>query len=262
MIGVPLEAGHLLGQRTAELHRALASRPDDPAFAPEPFTPFYQRSLHQSLRSQARKAFLALRKRLDELPDDARADAGQLLEAEEALLERVRAVYEQKITAPRIRCHGDYNLREVLYNGRDFVLIDFEGLASRPLSDRRRKYTPLRDVASMLRSFQYAVEVALLRDSVRREDRPTLTPWARLWQLWLSVSFLKGYWAAADGILPATREEQHTLLDFYLLKRAINELRDELTRPGNRVAIPVRGLLQILQTPSPRLPLTNSQPQP
>src|SRR5262249_38135912 len=99
----------LLGQRTAQMHLALASS-DDPAFAPEPFTPFYQRSLYQSFRAQVRQALTLLRRRLRELPDSLRAEATHLLQLEDALLKRGREVFERKLTAQRTRVHGDYHL--------------------------------------------------------------------------------------------------------------------------------------------------------
>jgi maltose alpha-D-glucosyltransferase/alpha-amylase len=251
VIGTMLETARLLGQRTAELHMALASRPEDPAFAPEPFTTLYQRSLYQSLRSQTRRAFVLLRQQVDALPEEVRPEARRLEQQEEALLERVRAVYKHKIDAQRIRCHGDFNLREVLYTGRDVLIFDFEGQPLRPFSDRRRKYTPLRDVAGMLRSFHYAALHALNDGQLRREDRATLAPWGRVWQLWTSVAFLQGYGEAATGstFLPPTRMEQGILLDFYWVKRSLNELRYELARGPDRVAIPILGLLQLLDTP-------------
>jgi maltose alpha-D-glucosyltransferase/alpha-amylase len=250
VLGPMVEIARLMGQRTAELHLALASGTDDPAFVPEPFTTLYQRSLYQSLRSQTRKTFILLRRHLDELPDEAR----RLEKQEEALLQRCRAIYQHKLNGPRIRCHCDLNLREILWTGRDVVLVDFEGQPFRPLSDRRRKYTPLRDVAGMLRSFHYAALCALTDGGIRREDRPTLAPWAQLWELWTSVAYLQGYSesAKAGTLLPATLEEQDMLLDFYLVKRSLNELRYELTRAPARAVIPIQALLGVLQTPTVR----------
>jgi len=103
----------------------------------------------------------------------------------------------------------------------------------------------------MLRSFHYAALTTLATGNVRGEDRPALVPWASLWELWISVAFLKGYWgtAAVGSILPATLPEQEILLDFYQLKRGLQELRYELLRSRGRPGIPIRGLLQVLDTP-------------
>jgi maltose alpha-D-glucosyltransferase/alpha-amylase len=239
----------LLGQRTAEMHLALASG-EEPAFAPEPFTPFYQRSLYQSFRAQARRALTLLRRRLKELPDSLREEAQHLVEQEEALLKRGRAIFEQTITAQRIRVHGDYHLAQVLYTGKDYVIIDFEGQSGTSLSDRRRKRSPLRDVASMLRSFHFAAHAALEGGRLRTEDIATLEPWARFWQRWTSVVFVKAYRETVGeaSFLPADRAARVTLLEFYLLKRAANELRLELLHRTGRVRVPVQGLLQLLET--------------
>src|SRR5262249_13309615 len=128
-------------------------------------------------------------------------------------------------------------------------------------------YTPLRDLAEMLRSFHYAARHALRDGGIRREDRPLLAPWARLWELWASVAFLQGYWEnpAVGALLPPTLAEQDLLLDFYLVKRALNELRYELARGLSRAAIPIQGLLQVLETPAahaPRVPSAETVPHP
>jgi maltose alpha-D-glucosyltransferase/alpha-amylase len=249
LIGPFLASVGLLGQRTGELHVALASDPTDPAFAPEPFTTLYQRSLYQSVRTQTRQAFDLLRKRLKGLPEDAREDADNVLAYEEEMLQRLRSIFERKLQAQRTRCHGDYHLGQVLYTGKDFVILDLEGDPNRPLSDRRRKRSPLRDVASMLRSFHYATVSAARKGRIRPEDLLPLVPWARLWHLWVSVTFLKGYLGAASqgSFLPPDRDGLRTLLDFSLLKRTVNELRFELTNNPERVRIPLRGLLHQLQ---------------
>ena len=110
----------LLGRRTAELHVALAST-DDPDFAPEPFTVFAQRSLYQSMRNLCGRVFRLLREHQDRLPPEG----GAILEVEDEILERFRSVLEGRITAMRIRCHGDYHLGQLLYTGKDFVINQF-----------------------------------------------------------------------------------------------------------------------------------------
>jgi maltose alpha-D-glucosyltransferase/alpha-amylase len=244
-----LPAAQTLGQRTGELHVALASARDDPELAPESFTALYQRSLYQSARSQARQAFELLRKRAKDLPEAVRSTATQVVGLEGEFLKRLRLILEKRIIAQRIPCHGDYHLTQVLYTGKDFVIIDFEGDPTRPFSDRRRKRSAFRDVATMIRSFHYAAQTAISRGNVRPEDVPTLQPWVRLWHLWATVAFLKGYLeiATKDSFLPKNREEQTVLLDFYLLKRVVNELRYELLNYPDRVRVPLEGLLKLLE---------------
>jgi maltose alpha-D-glucosyltransferase/alpha-amylase len=249
MIGSHLEAARLLGQRTAELHLALASATDDSAFRPEPFSTLYQRSLYQTLRTHSRRTLELLRKRLPDLPEPVQRDGPRLLELEAELLKRVSRIRERKITAERTRCHGDYHLAQVLWTGKDWVLIDLEGDPSRPFSERRLERSPLRDVASMVRSFHYAALCALTQGSLRPEDQAVLEPWVRFWHQWVATTFLKAYLATAAGgqFLPANREELDVLLDFYLLKRAVNELHYELTYHPERVRVPLQGLLHLLE---------------
>jgi maltose alpha-D-glucosyltransferase/alpha-amylase len=249
VIGSYLESARLLGQRTGELHLALASSADEPSFAPEPFTTLYQRSLYQSMRSQTRQAFDLLRKRVKELPEATRETAQKLLAREEEVIKRGRAVFENKIKALRTRCHGDYHLTQLLYTGKDFVVIGLDGETYRPISQRRLKHSPVRDVACMLRSFHYAALSALQQGNFRAEDVPVLEPRTPFWWLWVSVAFLKAYLETAGrgSFLPSSRHEQTLLLDFYLLKRAMNELRYDLTTHLDRVKIPLQALWQILE---------------
>ena len=218
----------MLGQRTGELHVTLAQETDDPDFAPEPFTDFYRRSLYQGMLTQATQTFQLFRQRLKYLPDAIQAEAQDVLSLQTAVRQRFQALRDCRMTAKRIRCHGDYHLGQVLYTGKDFMIIDFEGEPARPLSVRRMKRSPLRDVAGMLRSFHYAAYTALLDQSagVRPEDLPALAPWAQFWTTWVSVSFLQAYLAvtAQAGFLPQEAEALQILLDAYLLEKALYEL--------------------------------------
>jgi maltose alpha-D-glucosyltransferase / alpha-amylase len=253
MIGSYLEAARLLGERTAELHLALASDLGDPSFAPEPFSALYQRSIYQSMRNMTGQVFEVLRKRAKDLPELERQAAMRLLDLKGKIFSRFQSILGRKITAMRMRIHGDYHLGQVLYTGKDFVIIDFEGDPTRPMSERRIKRSALQDVAGMIRSFHYAVYVAHIdqvgRGVVSSEDLSSLEPWARLWNLWVSSAFLKAYLAVASqgSFLPRAREELQVLLDTYLLGKAVYQLGYELNNRPDWVRIPLKGILQLVE---------------
>jgi maltose alpha-D-glucosyltransferase/alpha-amylase len=254
LLGGYLQSAELLGRRTGELHVALSSAPEDPSFSPEPFTPFYQRSLYQSMRGLVANVFPLLQKRLWSIPEATRAEAEAVLGAQDRILQRLHSVTDQRLTGMRIRVHGDYHLGQVLYTGKDFVIIDFEGEPARPLSERGLKRSPLRDVAGMLRSFHYAAYSALFQQAamgvVRPEQMEQTERWARFWYAWAALAYLRGYLAEANAvpILPQTPEELQTLLDAHLLEKAIYELGYELNNRPDWVAIPLAGIRQLIET--------------
>ncbi|MBI3329466.1 MAG: maltose alpha-D-glucosyltransferase [Nitrospinae bacterium] len=254
LLGAYLASARLLGERTAELHLALAQAPGGSAVAPEPFSTLYQRALYQSMRSLTGQVLPRLREHLPDLPEAVEQDAQQVLRREGELLRRFRAVVQHKITALRIRIHGDYHLGQLLYTGNDFVIIDFEGEPARPLSERRLKRSPLRDVAGMLRSFHYAAYTALGRELHGGVAPPAewevLEPCARFWYGWVSAVFLQAYLdrAGTAPFLPRTREELATLLDAYLLEKTVYELGYELNHRPEWVQLPLRGILELLDT--------------
>jgi len=243
-----LEYAQRLGRLTGELHLALASDRQDAAFRPEPFTEHYQRSLYQSMRAQASQA-LELARQADWSAAE-RERVQQVAAWSGRFDERLRAMLDRKITAMRIRCHGNYSLRKVLDTGKDFVVIDFEGEPARPLSERRIKRAPFKDVASMLRSFHYVTAACLRRGNLRDEDIPFLEPWAQFWYTWTSVAFLKAYLEVTQNadFLPRSRAELGALLELYLSDRAFYELIYELNNRPAWAAIPLQGLLYLLST--------------
>ena len=244
-----LESARLLGRRTAELHAALASDHEDSRFAPEPFTSFYQRSLYQSMRTLTQGVFRVLRSKARDIPQ-----AIQVMDLQGAIEERFRSILAPKIEASRIRCHGDYHLGQVLYTGKDFVIIDFEGEPARPLSERRIKRSPLTDVAGMIRSFHYAAYTALIGQTggaIPVDNPAILEPWALFWYSWVSAEFLRSYleMAETDAFLPPSREHLRTLLDAFLLEKALYELAYEVNNRPQWVRIPIEGVIQLLEAP-------------
>jgi maltose alpha-D-glucosyltransferase/alpha-amylase len=246
-VGPYLADVELLGRRTAQMHLALASRDDIPAFAPEPFTPHYQRSLYQSVRAQVTRTFQLLRRRAKEV-----SGVAELLQHEGELQARIRSILELRIGGQRIRTHGDYHLGQVLHTGKDFVIIDFEGEPSRPLSERRIKRSALRDVAGMLRSFDYAPHAVIhgrtQSSVIRPEDVRPLEIASRFWVRWVGSAFLEAYLAESRDAahLPRTREELAVLLRLHLLEKALYEIDYELNNRPEWVGIPVRGVLELI----------------
>jgi maltose alpha-D-glucosyltransferase/alpha-amylase len=249
LMGGYLDATWLLGRRMAELHRALAGAgPELADFAPEPFTPFYQRAAYQSFRSLTEKVFDQLRRRADALSPEPRRLAGEVLGRQGAVLEVFGRFRDARLSVSRIRVHGDCHLGQVLYTGNDFVIADFEGEPARGLRERRVKQPAVRDVAGMLRSFDYAAQVALRRAAARgMPASPALEYWAAFWETWASALFLKGYLEAARlPVVPESRDELGLLLSVYLLEKAVYELGYELNNRPDWVAIPLRGILKLV----------------
>jgi len=251
IIGPYLESARLLAERTAQLHLALAKPVDDPAMKPEPLTDLNRRALYHSIAGQVDQKFQLLRERLHMLPGDTRVLALAVLERQGETAQCARSILDRRIEAMRIRCHGDYHLGQVLCTGKDFVIIDFEGEPARLLGQRRIKHTPLRDVASMLRSFHYAAHALMIGPggSIRSEDAERLKDWARLWYTCSGAVFLKSYLELTADIafLPDSREQLKTLLDISMLEKVIYELGYEMNNRPEWVKIPLEGILQLLE---------------
>ncbi len=251
-IGAFLASAQLLGQRTAELHIALGSGLERPDFAPEPYTLNYQASLYQSLRGYAIRTMELLRSRLKYLPEDIQADARTVIDAEDNIIALYDLIRQGKITASRIRCHGDYHLGQVLFTGKDFVIIDFEGEPARSLSERRLKRSPLRDVAGMIRSFRYVAQTAFNKYvpllSKPENSLPLLDHWAQYWYIWVSASYLNAYLDIMKdtGLLPENPDQIKVLLDSFLYDKALYEVNYELNNRPDWIKVPLQSILQML----------------
>ncbi|MFD1912208.1 maltose alpha-D-glucosyltransferase [Halodurantibacterium flavum] len=248
----PLGIGALLGQRTAELHKALATDTEDAAFALEDLTQDHLRQWAEGAEAEAR----ALLDRLEQaqLPDDAAPLAAALLDQREALLGRLRAVGQMRPSGKLSRIHGDYHLGQVLLAQNDVAIIDFEGEPARSLEERRAKSSPLRDVAGMLRSFDYAALSVITRHRAsfgatadRALDR------IEEWRQQVGREFLNAYRDHAEGApsLPDSAEATQALLDLFLLQKAVYETAYELGNRPTWVGIPLSGILDLLARETP-----------
>ncbi len=177
-----------------------------------------------------------LRKQIKSLPPELAPVAQRVVELEAAILQRYRRLVEQNFAARRIRIHGDLHLGQVLWTGRDFVFLDFEGDATVPISERRIKRSPLRDVARMVRSFHHAAYAGFHQQVelgvIARENLPKFEPWVRHWNLAVSRAFLQAYFRGLEKseILPRDEEKLRMMLLAYLLNQVMDELGRELRR--------------------------------
>jgi maltose alpha-D-glucosyltransferase/alpha-amylase len=231
-----------LGQRTAEMHLALASDNNNPAFAPEYFTSNYQRSLYSSLRRLTKDRFKLLEQSLDKLNVETQELARKVLELEDSVLECFSEVYQTRVTSIKTRIHGDYHLGQVLFTGKDFIIIDFEGEPGFSFSERRLKKNPMKDVAGMMRSFHYAAfGKILLNENYREKDIEFLVQWAEQWQHYVSRFYLDAY-LERMGMDSRLTEQDEILIRTYLIEKAIYELGYELNGRPDWVIIPLRGI--------------------
>ncbi|MBN1621867.1 MAG: maltose alpha-D-glucosyltransferase [Endomicrobiales bacterium] len=245
-----LDKIYLLGQRTGELHKALASITDDTDFAPESFSLLYQKSIFQSMKNLSKNTFDLLEEAIKFIPKESKVEAEEILAQENKLINICARVLDHKLSAKKIRIHGDYHLGQVLFNGKDFYIIDFEGEPARLLSERRLKRSPLRDVAGMIRSFDYAIYSGLSKHPfIPGSDVSTLNPWIKVWYNCVSSEFFSAYMNVVknEGFLPSKIEDFNILFDAFLIEKAVYELGYELNNRPDWILIPLRGIASILK---------------
>ena len=247
--GVHLETVRMLGERTAEMHLALAQDLDSPDLAPEPFSLQHQRSVFQSIRSETKHTMSLLSRAVSQLDDNAKARAQDILDRSEIFSSCHDFLLREPIAVQKIRIHGDYHLGQLLFTGKDFVILDFEGEPARPLGERRLKRSALVDVAGMLRSFHYAAHHGWLESrTVRPADQGILETYADLWSIRAGQAFLNAYRRRASSavFVPQDETDFRLLLRSFLILKALYELRYELNNRPKWVAIPLRGISRLL----------------
>jgi maltose alpha-D-glucosyltransferase / alpha-amylase len=253
-MGGYLETAAVLGRRTAEMHLALAADSSNPAFAPEPLSKADLQAAAADVTGQAHVALdtLAARDPADaRLSPDVAARASELVAMRDTLLLRPRSAATLDVMASKIRVHGDYHLGQVLWAEGDYFIFDFEGEPARAIEQRREKHCPLKDVAGMIRSFNYAAYAGLFAHAATRPGEfQRLEPWARIWFTWATASFLRAYFATVTVeravLIPAAPPQRDALLELFVLGKALYELNYELNNRPEWVRIPLRGIFDML----------------
>ncbi len=243
--GAYLDLMRTLGQRTAELHKALCMRSGDPAFEPEVLQPADLAEWVRQVHAEALSSLELLEQRRAQLSGAALDEANALLEQRGALFASIDASAHGAPHTLKSRYHGDYHLGQVLLSRNDFVIIDFEGEPARPLAQRRQKHSPLRDVAGMLRSFDYARRAALLRAAHEHHDEQArLEGLVQQWADQVRSAFLDSYRDHSEGgALYRSFDEVRGLLALFELEKALYELRYELNNRPDWVRVPLAGIL-------------------
>ena len=260
IMGTYLDSARMLGERTAELHLALAGDPENPAFAPETFTSHYvARPVPVDAQHRHPQPPRPAQAACRNLPPEVAELAQQVIDREPEIMDCYRGLLEQRLSAKRIRCHGDFDLTQALYTGRDIVLIDFEGDPGRTVSERTIKRSGLRDVAGMMRSFHYAAWAGLhdhvpARRHGNRDASSDFEPWARLWYRAISLEYLRAY--HGDIELPTDRSRSPRrrsasccppICSTKPCRNSASELAD---RP-DWLHVPLSGILSLLQVLDP-----------
>jgi trehalose synthase-fused probable maltokinase len=235
--GDMLEAITTLGETTASMHVALTREENDPAFLPETIDSF-------DLEAWTTRAMESLQRLLDEGVAELQPLANEI----ELRIDGLRAVEKP---GQKTRIHGDYHLGQVLHTPRGWRILDFEGEPARSLDERREKQSPLRDVAGMLRSFDYAATAALFeRTEPGADEWARLEPWAHEWEQLARERFLTAYlkMAQVEGhFLPSDRHEQQLMLDVFELDKALYELGYERGHRPDWVRIPIKGIRHVIE---------------
>ena len=243
----PLDLAGILGTRTAELHRAFATPTSDRAFAAEPIRPADLKRWMTASTRRLNEAIAIASRVADETPQALDIHSATLRRVRTALTARIKACAKLTDMGLKTRVHGSFNLVPVLIVKNDVAFIDFEGESHRITAERHRKVSPLRDIASMLRSFDYAALSAIRRMEERDGTTPPERDRALAWRDTAIRGFLDAYWPLAieAGLVPADETTRNRLLDLFLINRIAEEIAHEALRRPTWLWLPVHGLLSM-----------------
>lgn len=250
-----LAVARLLGRRTAELHRAFATDTDDPAFAPEAVEGADLEAWLADVRSQVSAGFAVLEHALAGATEAQAAEIDAALAARPAVEGALAGTADVPAGLAKTRLHGDYHLGQVIVAKGDITVLDFEGEPLRPIEERRAKGSPLRDVAGMLRSFDYAAWAGVLRfaESDPAAPEQLLGP-ALAWRDLAQAAFMDGYREAIGDCpsWPADPAEAERLLRVFTIQKLFYEVAYEAANRPAWLGIPLRGVLDLVRAGSER----------
>lgn len=250
LIGVPLfDKINMLARRTAQMHKALASNNHIPDFRPELFDETHRNDFFGNVEKLIDEKLLLLHQNINKLPENIKESALVLLNKKDEIKVFFRKILKQETVSKIIRIHGDYHLGQVLFTGSDFIILDFEGEPDKNAEQRRLKYSPLKDVAGMLRSFSYAAYAVLYN---KYKDNQTLQqqlePWAKEWYNYVGRVFLDVYFdEIKDTDILEAKDDLLPLIQVFLFEKAIYELGYELNNRKAWVNIPMTGVMQFVK---------------
>ena len=230
-----LDAIEQLGEATGSLHVTLSREDFEPEVRPEPIEPY-------EINELARQMLTTL--------DELGSEVPELGSMAPRIRERIGAISAVADLGQKTRVHGDYHLGQVLRSARQWLLLDFEGEPARTLEERRQKQSPLKDVAGMLRSFNYAAYASLFeRAEPDGDEWNRLEPWAGTWEALARSRFLTAYLTHSyEGhFLPQDRDSVAALLDLFELDKALYEVRYERGHRPDWLRIPLRGIAEIIE---------------
>jgi maltose alpha-D-glucosyltransferase/alpha-amylase len=243
------EQARLIGVRTAELHIALAAGTGK-EMKPEPFSLHYQRSLFSSITSLVRETYENLNRHKQLLPANMQERLDRIIAYRSELLTTLKRIYAGKIEVSKIRIHGNYNLGQILFTGKDLAISDYSGDPALSYSERRLRRSVFVDLASMIGSFyDVAFEGFLADKPIHSEESQRLLPMAGFWAHYISGFFIRAYKERAKGtiLIPNRAFDFETLLQYFVVQKAMTIFNGYLKKDPRRVIIAQAMLREVLR---------------
>lgn len=240
---------YLLGQRSAEMHMALAMGTSE-AFKPVPFDEAYRLSFFDTLEQLVQKRLRLVNKTYEDLSSSLQAEVAFFIDHRITILNYFRKIKTLKTDGLRTRIHGDFHLGQVLFTGDDYIILDFEGEPESTVSARKIKHSPLKDLAGMVRSFHYALYATVVFNEKFQSIKDQVSEaWRQSIYKAITGIYLHGYFTTLNHhpVLPGEEDNLRLLLDLHTLEKAVYELGYELNGRPDWAIIPLRGIQYIVQ---------------